>query len=460
MNGRNQIGGQRFAVLGGGKSGIAVSLLLRRQGADVFLSERSHSNEVIKNLQPLLEKGIEVETGGHSIDKLLKADVFVVSPGIPLNIYPIEKARSRGIPIYSELEVASWFCKSKIVAITGTNGKTTATTLLGKILSTAGRKHVVAGNIGLAFSEVADTQTEDSIVVLEVSSFQLELIRDFHPVIAIILNITPDHLDRYESMQDYIKAKMNIIKNLTSDDYFIYNSDDEFLHEYISRMPAACVPVNIKGTLESGIFLENNKTVYRTEKWTEELFETNIINLTGMHNLTNTLAVSAAARLLEISSSSLSRAISQFHGLEHRLETVGTFNDIKVINDSKATNVDAVVKALESLSSPIILLAGGTDKMSDLAPLEKLIYEKVSVLVLLGEAAARMENAWGALPQSVYRAKDFEDAVRFACTTASPGDTVLLSPACSSFDMFENFEERGKVFKMLVISFFTKSYEN
>lgn len=445
-----EVKGKKYSIIGGGISGIAVSTLLRKYGAEVFISEKSNSAEKQAELEKLSEAGITWEMGRHSTSQIVSADAIVVSPGVFPSAPLLFAALQRNVPMYSEVEVAYWFCNSPIIGITGTNGKTTVTTLLGRILQNSGMNAVVAGNIGTPFSAVVDTSPRPDIFVLELSSYQLERIDTFHVRMAIILNISPDHLERYRDMDEYAKAKFKITRNQTSEDYFIYNSDDEELAVLAENAVGRRICCSLKKIESDGIFSNGENIYFRQGDSVEKVMSQERIPLRGEHNLYNVMTCTAAARLLDILPESIDSAISSFENIEHRIEFVLSLKGRVFINDSKGTNVDAVYAALQTMDAPIILIAGGKDKYSDLFHLNELIKSKVKSIVLLGEAADRMEREWISVARNIVRVDSLESAVEKAWAISGEGDTILLSPACSSFDMFPNYAVRGNVFKEAV----------
>jgi len=443
-----EVKGKKFGVLGAARSGIAVAQLLKSRGAEVFVSEIK--TEI--DLSILRQRSIPFETGGHS-DRLLDNDYVVLSPGIPFDSPIVQRIKGKGIPVFSELEVASWFCKAPIIAITGSNGKTTTTALLGEIFSKAGRERVVAGNIGLPFSDWTERVDERGVAILEVSSFQLEGIKSFKPRVSVLLNITPDHLDYHRSFQDYVSAKGRIMENQDENDFIVYNIDDEVVAKIVSQASSRAkrVPFSLQREVDYGGFLKDGHLVLQLNDQRERLIPVREIKLPGQHNLYNSLASALAARIFEIPLEAIKEGLRSFPGLEHRLEFVREVKGVKFINDSKATNVDAVWYALQSFQRPIILIAGGRDKGGDYSKLRELVSQRVRKLILIGEARAKIRKALGSCTE-VMEASSLEEAVRGAYGAAQRGDVVLLSPACASFDMFRDFEDRGNRFKQLVWS--------
>ncbi len=391
------------------------------------------------------------EFGKHS-QRVFDANILVLSPGVPTQADVVQEAQSRGIEIVSEIELASWFCQVPIIAVTGTNGKTTTTALSGKIFSDAGWQTTVAGNIGTAFSDFVVEPQKTGVVVLEVSSYQLDHIHLFHPHVSIITTITQDHLDRYNlSYDQYIESKKRIFMNQTSSDVLIYNADYE--HAQLSVQSAGdvrVIPISTQRIISRGGWIENNFLLINLGDGNEEITSTSEMVMRGAHNYPNVLMSSIAARVMDISINQISRTCKSFPGVEHRLEFVREMNGVKFINDSKATNVDSVIVAVQSFTEPIIIIAGGRDKGSPYDPLFTLVSSQVKKMILIGEAADRMENAFRG-KTIISRARSMEEAVQEAQRSATKGDIVLLSPACASFDMFKNFEHRGEVFKQAVM---------
>ena len=443
---------KRVTIVGGARSGIAALKLLHSQGASVFLSEYSGGSE---ELVRFLESGsYSYELGGHT-EKALDTDFIVISPGVPSTIPLLREAQKRGIPIYSEIEVASWYSQAPVVAITGSNGKTTTTSLLGHVFSQSDRKAHVAGNIGKAFSEIALDTREEDVVVLEVSSFQLDHIHRFRPAVSILLNITPDHLDRYENkFEKYAASKFKIFSNQLKGDALIYNFDDELVRNRVSRLAPSrqlhTYGISQKQELRDGAFLRGDTLVVRLNQAEEIIMRKEDLALKGPHNVFNSLAAAMAARVMEIPSLAVRESLSTFEGVAHRLEFVRNLDDVQYVNDSKATNVNAVWYALESFQQQIVLIAGGRDKGNDYSSLVPLVQDKVRVVIGLGESAEKVEQELGIHAEQHMLVDSLEQAVQAAHLFAQPGEVVLLSPACASFDMFENYEARGEAFKQAV----------
>ena len=450
----DEVQGKQATVVGGARSGLAVARLLANAGAEVFLTEHGPPTEGLE--RSLDAVGATYEFGGHT-RRALDTDFMVVSPGVPPSIALVQQANRSGIPVYSEIEVASWFCEAPIVAITGTNGKTTTTSLTGHIFRTAEREPIVAGNIGYPFSDYVRATDPDSPVVLEVSSFQLEQIDTFRPRVSVLLNITPDHLDRYDNdFNKYAQAKFRIFENQRDTDVLVYNHDDDLIREHVTwsarKRGLTTLGFSQHEPLDAGAFVRDDAIIIRMNDDEEVLMQANEVALRGRHNLYNSLAAAVAARVMEVRSDVVRESLASFEGVPHRLETVGTIDGVRYVNDSKATNVNSVWYALESFNSPIILIAGGRDKGNDYSALKPLVREKVRAVIALGESADKVLREIGTLAPDQKLVVSMEDAIREAQKLAKRGDVVLLSPACSSFDMFENYEDRGDTFRRLVTS--------
>jgi UDP-N-acetylmuramoylalanine--D-glutamate ligase len=389
--------------------------------------------------------------GRQDVDLLADIDFIVFSPGVPIDIPLILAAKSKGITVMSEIEVAYHLCPAPIIAITGTNGKTTTTTLLGEMLKTTDKDVVVGGNIGAALSQEVSSVDKNGIVVAEISSFQLEGVIDFHPRISAILNVTPDHLDRHHSMAAYIQMKERIFANQTADDYLILNYDDTILRDMAQRTSAQVFFFSRKIEVENGAFVKNGVITLTWQGKTMPVCSVEKMQIKGAHNIENALAACGAAFLSGVTLTGIEQVLQEFPGVEHRIEPVETVNGVEYYNDSKATNPESAMKALESFSGHIILIAGGKDKHTDLSDFMRLAREKTDHLILLGEAGERFRLAAEKEGvQSIHQVTTFADAVKLAHRLANPPQVVVLSPACSSYDMFTSYEERGRVFKKLV----------
>jgi len=443
------VDGKNILVLGLARSGIAAARLLREEGAAVRGSDQRSEKDLGPQIEKLRRLGVEVETGGHSSGILRGADLVVISPGIPGEAPILKQARASGIPVYSELEVASWWARAPMVAVTGSNGKTTTTTLLGRIFQRAGRPCRVAGNIGFPLSAAVRDVPPEGVLVVEVSSFQLENIETFRPRVGVILNITPDHLDRHRTMEAYAHAKARLLMNQTAGDTAVLNHDDPRTAALEHQVKGALVSFSIHQWMEGGVFVQDGQIVSALSGAEQKVLEVDRVALPGPHNLSNALAAVAAARVLGVDLSACARELTEFKGLAHRLEQVRILDQVRYVNDSKATNVEAVEQALLSYPGKILLIAGGRDKDADFSRLNQHIRQRVRGLILLGEAREKMEHAWGALTDTNL-VENLQEAVRLAQQKARPGDTVLLSPACASFDMFRDFEDRGDTFKKIV----------
>ena len=396
--------------------------------------------------------GVPYEFGGHS-DRVLEADTIVLSPGVPSDAPIVRRALETGRRVVSELEVASWFCPGPVIGITGTNGKTTTTALTGRMFGDARVPSVVAGNIGTAFSQVVSTMTDGSTAILEVSSFQLDHVDSFRPRVAVLLNITPDHLDRYgHSMERYVASKRRIFERQGEGDTLIYNYDDPLTHAEAGRIPKGVhsLPFSGRERLAEGACIDGGQMIAVVGGRRSEIIAPEAISIRGAHNLANAMAATLAARAMGIPASSIRATLRNFKGVEHRLEFVREMNGVWFVNDSKATNVDSVWYALQSFERPVVLLLGGRDKGNDYARLDELVRNRVRHIVAIGESAGKVVAAFrGRVPVSP--ATSMEEAVRMAAEAAHAGDVVLLSPACASFDWFQNYEHRGRVFKDLVM---------
>jgi UDP-N-acetylmuramoylalanine--D-glutamate ligase len=440
--------GKKVLVVGLGRTGAACTRFLTERGAEVTISEAKPENQKQEELREVEGFLVRVETGGHQEESFIKADLIVVSPGVPLNIPPLEKAQKKGKEIISEIELAYRFCNCPIIAVTGTNGKSTTTSLLGEIFKTAGRKVFVGGNLGNPMIEMFFSPEQVEYVIAEISSFQLEAISQFRPYISVLLNITPDHLDRYASYREYIEAKANIFLNQRGDDHAIVSADDPECEKLLARIKAKVSFFSTRKQLKNGCYAEGDYLYYlKGER--RDLFAVKDLSLTGIHNYENIMASILASKICGLPSDTIRLALRQFKALEHRMELVRVVKGVKFYNDSKGTNVGAVTRSLESFSSNVVLIAGGKDKGGDYRILRELAKGRLKSLVLLGQAKEKIKEALGDMAPT-HVVNDLDEAVSTAFKIASPGDTVLFSPACSSFDMFKNFEERGEVFKSLV----------
>jgi UDP-N-acetylmuramoylalanine--D-glutamate ligase len=443
--------GKKVLVVGLGKSGLAAALFLRHSGAHVTVSDARSAEALAKDIPALLEEGIMVEAGGHGLLTFRRQDLIVVSPGVPLNTPELAQVRSFGLPVIGELELAACFLKGKMLAITGSNGKTTTTMLVGDILAQAGIANLVGGTIGAPVVALIDDSTDETWSVLEVSSFQLESTDRFHPGIAVILNITPDHLERHGSFENYARAKERIFAAQNAQDCLVLNADNARAAEAASRSAARVFWFSIEHAVEQGAWVEDGYVVYRSQKDApvESVMPLGGIPLKGEHNVENVLAAVCAARLAGAPVDAIRSAVENFRAIEHRLEYVATLNGVEFYNDSKATNVDATAKAIASFNSGIHLILGGKDKGSDYAQLAQLLRARVRAVYTIGSAAAKIESQLRGVV-SILSCETLDKAVSAAAGAARPGEVVLLAPACSSFDQFEGYEHRGRVFKELV----------
>jgi UDP-N-acetylmuramoylalanine--D-glutamate ligase len=446
-----QLKGKKVLVVGLGKSGLAAALFLRRNGAQVTVSDVRSAESLASEIPALLEAGIMVEAGGHGLLTFRRQDLIVVSPGVPLDTQELEQVRKFGLPIIGELELAARFLKGKILAITGSNGKTTTTTLVGAILKEAGIPALVGGNIGVPVVSLIEESTDQTWSVLEVSSFQLESTAEFHPNIAVILNITPDHLDRHGSFENYARAKERIFAAQKENDAVVLNADNARTAQAASRLSARVFWFSIEHSVGQGAWVEDGYVVYRGGRAAplEKVMPLNRIPLKGEHNVENVVAAVCAARQAGAPAEAIGRAIETFQAVEHRLEFVANVNGVEFYNDSKATNVDATAKAVAAFDSGIHLILGGKDKGSDYTILTPLLRERVCAVYTIGSAAAKIESQLRGVV-SLHSCETLEKAVATAASAARPGEVVLLAPACSSFDQFENYEHRGRAFKELV----------
>jgi UDP-N-acetylmuramoylalanine--D-glutamate ligase len=447
--------GKKVLVVGMARTGIATAKFLRAKGSLVTTTEVKPEEEMREAVQELKGLDLSTEWGGHRTETFLKQDIIVVSPGVDLSLDPIQKAIRRGVRVISEIELAYQFIHVPILAITGTNGKTTTTLLLGEMLKEGGRSVGVGGNVGEPLILFADGGDRWEVLVVEISSFQLEAIEDFRPRISVLLNITEDHLDRYSSYTDYIETKVRIFANQNSGDVAILNRDDPIVMRFGEKVKAKKVLFSMGEKLEEGAFL-NDQTISLTLGGSREEYSLDKTSLKGIHNVENMMAALTAARIFGCSKKTIQDVLDRFKGLEHRLEFVREIGGVRFYNDSKGTNVGSVVKSLQSFSEPVILIAGGKDKNGDLSPLKELVQKQVKHLILVGEAKERMSHELGGLTDTVM-AKTIEEAVSLAHQKAKGGEVILLSPACSSFDMFKDYKERGRVFKEAVFKLSTKS---
>jgi UDP-N-acetylmuramoylalanine--D-glutamate ligase len=445
---------KRVLVVGLGKSGVASAQFLQARGAKVTVSDAKSPEQLAGEIPGLLNRGIAVETGGHGERTFRGQDLIVVSPGVPADSDPLVQARVQGVPIIGEIELAAQFLQGRIVAITGSNGKTTTTTLTGEILAASGLPVVVGGNIGTPAISLVDQTTPKSFVVLEVSSFQLETIQTFRPFISAILNVTPDHLDRHRTLEAYVKAKARIFENQKESDFCVLNADDAAANALTSRAKCPVLHFSRRREVTAGAFVRNGKILFRDNQSEREILPIEVlsvaeITLQGAHNLENVLAAVCIASLAGCPAEKIGQAVRAFKAVEHRLEFVAEIGGVRYFNDSKATNVDATIKALESFPANIHLILGGKDKGSDYSVLNGLLRERVKQVYTIGTAAEKIARQIREAARIV-PAGTLENAVHRASATAQPGDIVLLAPACASFDQFQSYEHRGRLFKEAV----------
>ena len=435
----------KIAILGAGESGVGAALLARAKGIDVFVSDKGEIKPVYQ--EKLLNANIAFESGSHDFNRILAADEIIKSPGIPDKADLIQQAKAKNIPVISEIEFASRYTKAKFICITGTNGKTTTTLLTYHLFKSAGLDVALAGNIGESLAEKIIRDEHDYYVV-ELSSFQLDGMFQFKAHVGILLNITPDHLDRYEySMANYAKSKLRITQNMTASEYFIYNADDALIKEYFDQdtFEGQEIPFTINYEPGSKAYYVGSKLITKYTG-TEEQVDTASSVLIGKHNQYNTAAAVLAAKLVGIAPENIETALASFKNADHRLQTVGEANGVRYINDSKATNVEAVWYALDGINQPIVWIAGGVDKGNDYTTLQPLAKEKVKALLCLGVDNAKLRASFTGVVPVISESQSVEEVVRMAKELANPGDVVLLSPACASFDLFNNYEHRGKRF--------------
>ena len=440
---------KRVLVVGLGKSGVASALFLKSKGARVTVSDTKRPDELKEEIPRLLDEGITVETGGHGERTFQNQDLIVVSPGVPLDAPPLVQARSLGEKVIGEVELAAKFFPGSIVAITGSNGKTTTTALAGQVVANGGFPAVVGGNIGTPAISLVGQATEDTIAVLEISSFQLETIETFRPHIAVVLNVTPDHLDRHHSFAAYADAKARIFENQSASDFAVLNADDPTCVVMASRTRAQVFWFSRKKEVNQGAFVQDGRILFRDSAGQREIMLVSEIPLKGNHNVENVLAAVCVGVLSDVESRRISKTVREFRAVEHRLEHVASINGVEYYNDSKATNVDATIKALESFPANIHLILGGKDKGSDYTVLNDLLRQRVKRVYTIGAAAAKIESQIRGAAEIVH-AETLENAIKRASDSAQPGDILLLAPACASFDQFRNYEHRGKVFKEVV----------
>ena len=442
---------KRLVILGGGESGVGAAILGKQKGYEVFVSDSGSIAKKYKKV--LLHHEINFEEHQHSEPIVLNADLVVKSPGIPDNVPIVRDLTAKKVSVISEIEFASYYTKATIIGVTGSNGKTTTSLITNHLLKAANLNVGIAGNIGNSFAQQVSEQNFDSYVI-ELSSFQLDGIINFRPHIAIITNITPDHLDRYDyDFNNYVASKFRITKNQTKDDFLIYDADDRTINKLIKnhKIKAQLIPFSIQKEVNNGAFLKEDTIVIKLNK---EAFSMSISNLKlqGKHNVKNTMAGALATQLLNVRSQSIKDSLANFEGAEHRLENVQKVNGVQFINDSKATNVNATFYALECMEQSTVWIVGGVDKGNDYEDLLPLVREKVKAIVCLGEDNEKLKAIFYNVVDMMIETAGAEEAVKVAYKLSQPGDTVLLSPACASFDLFENYEDRGRQFKSAVRS--------
>ncbi len=440
---------KRLVVLGAGESGVGTAILGKKKGFDVFVSDKgiitNDYKEVLKNFE------IEWEEQRHTESKILNADVIMKSPGIPDKVALVKKLNEKGIPVVSEIEFAAKYTDAQVIGVTGSNGKTTTTMLTHYLLDQGGLKVNMAGNIGDSFAKQVAEQ-DAPFYVLELSSFQLDGIIDFAPHIAVLTNITPDHLDRYEyKFENYIASKFRIAMNQSENDFFIYDADDEVITEYLEQHPirSRLLPFSLTKKVDNGAYLEKENIVITIGN-NKLIMPTTNLSLKGNHNVKNAMAAATVSQLLKIRKATIRECLENFHGVEHRLEDVLKINNVQYINDSKATNVNATFYALDAMKSATIWIVGGVDKGNDYSELYSLVNEKVKAIICLGVDNSKIINAFGNCVDNIEETQSMKEAVSMAYKIAERNENVLLSPACASFDLFKNYEERGRQFKEAV----------
>ena len=439
----------KIVILGGGESGIGTAILGKKEGFEVFVSDYGKIKKKYK--QVLLHHEINWEEEAHSETKILSAGIVMKSPGIPENTPIVLKLKKKGIRIVSEIEFAATYTSATLIGITGSNGKTTVATMIHKILKDAGNNAALAGNIGKSFAELVATKDINQFV-LELSSFQLDGTYNFAPHIAILTNLSPDHLDRYgNDYEKYIASKFKIVMNQTSDDYFIYDADDLMINKWVSNtiIKSQLIPFSLQKELKKGAYIKNNELIITTNNNTFTMSITKL-GQQGQHNIKNAMAASTASTLLNIRKATIRRSLENFQGVEHRLENVLKINNVRYINDSKGTNVNATFYALDSMEASTVWIVGGVDKGNDYSELFALVNEKVKAIICLGVDNEKIIKAFGNVVDIMVETHSMEDAVKVAYRLSKKGDNVLLSPACASFDLFENYEDRGRQFKNAV----------
>ena len=443
-----ELNNKRVLVVGLGKSGVASALFLNSRGAQVTVSDSKTEDQLREEIPVLLDHGIAVETGGHGDRTFRGQNLIVVSPGVPVDAAPLVQARAQGETVIGEIELAAQFLAGPIVAVTGSNGKTTTTTLAGEIIVAGGFQTAVGGNIGTPAVSLIERVTSETVVVLEISSFQLETIQTFRPKVAVVLNVTPDHLDRHRTFETYANAKARIFENQTATDFSVLNADDPTCVEMIKKTQAEVFWFSRNKEVNRGAYVKDGCILFRDAKGQHHVMLVSEISLKGLHNLENVLAGVCIGMLMGCQPEQIRGAVRAFRAVEHRLEYVATVGGVQYFNDSKATNVDATIKALESFPANVHLILGGKDKGSDYTVLNELIRQRVKRVYTIGAAATKIESQIAGA--EIIHAETLETAVKRATASAMDGDVVLLAPACASFDQFNNYEHRGRVFKELV----------
>jgi UDP-N-acetylmuramoylalanine--D-glutamate ligase len=443
-----ELRGKRVLVVGLARTGVATALFCAARGANVTATDARTENEIGDAIAPLRTAGVSLELGGHRENAFLEQDLIVPSPGVPADAPLLQAARAKGVAIWSEVELAGRFLEGRLIGITGSNGKTTTTSLIEHILKGAGFSAILAGNIGTPLISRVEQTSDNTITVLELSSFQLELIETFRPNISVFLNLTPDHLDRHHTLEEYGRAKARIFENQTKADSAVLNADDPATTSLAPTKPRVFW-FSRKPPAVQGAFVRENEIIFRNGGEEEVVLSLQEIPLPGAHNVENVLAAVAATRLAGAEPTAIAKGVRSFAGVEHRLEFVAEVGGVRYYNDSKATNVDAALKALDSFPGRILILLGGKDKGSDYAALQRPLREKAILALLIGAAAEKIEKQiTGSV--AIEHAGTIERAVEIASHAARRGDVVLLAPACASFDQFQNYEHRGRVFKELV----------
>ncbi|RNL84485.1 UDP-N-acetylmuramoyl-L-alanine--D-glutamate ligase [Sinomicrobium pectinilyticum] len=449
MNVNDKGKGTRLVVLGGGESGVGTAILGKKAGFEVFVSDKGIIKEKYKDV--LEQHEITWEEGKHTAERIYSADLVMKSPGIPDKVPLIRELAGRGIPVISEIEFAAGYTNGQLIGITGSNGKTTTTMLTYHLLKSEGLDVGMAGNIGDSFAQMV-AEDDKAYFVLEISSFQLDGVVHFRPHIAVITNITPDHLDRYEyEFRNYIASKFRITINQTEEDYLIYDADDEVITDWLEKHPvkSRLLPFSLEKEISNGAYVKENKIILTIDN-DQITMSTDTLALEGKHNIKNTMAASLVAHLVKVRKKTIRESLENFQGVEHRLEKVLKIQNVQYINDSKATNVNAAMYALDSMSAPTVWIVGGEDKGNDYGVLMPLVREKVKAIICLGIDNTKIIETFGKVVDLMVETQSMEEAVKIAYKIAEKGDNVLLSPACASFDLFQNYEDRGSQFKEAV----------